>query len=203
MYEASYQFHGEIADGFLVEAVRSAIFGKCNVKVEDSKESLEALFQSILEEKKIRIFYDPDHSEDEFYDDVCRHAAEMASQALLRRMLKTAEREGDALAIRALHLVLATVFLADKGLDSNYAPSLFLGFIRYWGNDSRTKAGRDNMICANTSGAVGCCIAMDKLNEHKVVSWLLVRILNSFYPILDTRISFVRSSSFVTLILPL
>ena len=168
MYETSYQFHGEIAEGFLVEAVRSAIYDKCDVKVEDSKESIEALCAHILESKKIRIIYDPERAKDEFYDDVCRHAAEMASQALLRRMQKTAEREGDALAIRALHLVLATVFLADKGLDSNYAPSLFLGYIRYWGNDSRTKAARDNLFCANTTGTEGCCIAMDKLNEHKV-----------------------------------
>ena len=168
LYEANKQFGDVIGDCFLVEMLKSSIYESCE-KIDETEEGAEQLFERILEQKKIRLFFRPEApSQDQFYDSVDLNAAEMASRRLLGRVLKQAERQGDANALHALRIILVAFFFNAKGFNSNYAPDLANNVIEYLKESEREQARLDLMACVNLTGQVGCCMAIDKMVETKV-----------------------------------
>ena len=92
----------------------------------------------------------------------------MSSRTLLSLTMRKAEREGDAMAIMAIRIIMVVFFFNASGNKSNYSPTLMKNIVDYLGASSLTRRRMDVMVTSNLRGKVGSNIHQDKLNEHFV-----------------------------------
>ena len=82
--------------------------------------------------------------------------------------MRKSEREGDAVAIMAIRIIMTAFFFNASGNHSKYSPTLMNNIVDYLGASSLTRKRMDLMATSNLSGKVGCNVHQDKLNEQFV-----------------------------------
>jgi hypothetical protein len=160
-----------VGSGYLVEGLETFLAEKAEegIVIERNKISLCSLFQEFLDTRQIQLWWDPDHQESDFFDDLQAYAVNMSSRALIHMAQKHAVKTNDVQCLHALHKLLALLF-QNTSSNSQYGPSLMYQAVIYEGLSTMDKEQLDAHGTVNTTGEVGKCIAVDTLMETKIGS---------------------------------
>ena len=181
-FEDHKQFFAGIGAGYLFAAIKDTLdtLEANNEKIQKTREGALRLIEKVLQDHNIQTYYDPEaangdsHPEQERQgdgqdggqDDLSKYASNIASRALLGQIMQHAEREGDSEAIMAVRIAMVAFFFGASGNRSKYSPTLMDNIVDYLSSSTSTRRRMDEIVTANLTGAPGCNIHPDKLNEQ-------------------------------------
>lgn len=121
-----------------------------------------------LDKTGIELYYDPDRSQFESFDDLEAYSTRLVSSHLLDLVHDLMAHHGDGRGLRALRRLSILQFLANAGQRSKYALNLNISEISYHISSDYEKLRNDIQATVNPHGRVKSSVDCDKFEEHKI-----------------------------------